>query len=78
MKPIDKAAVVAEIENIKSIEFNERNSSDAYACMALDMVKEAIDTIEMKEAVDAEVVEVEDNNNSIYAYTHLEICTDEI
>ena len=31
----------------------------------------------LREAVDAEIVEVEDNNNSIYAYTHLEICTDE-
>lgn len=28
-------------------------------------------------AVDAEIVEVEDNNNSMCAYTHLEICTDE-
>ena len=31
----------------------------------------------LKEAVDAEIVEVEDSNNSMYAYTHLEICTDE-
>lgn len=46
---IDKDALVAEIENIKSIEFNGRNSSDTYACMALDMVKDVIDTLEVKE-----------------------------
>lgn len=31
----------------------------------------------IEKAVDAEIVEVEDNNNSMYAYTNLEICTDE-
>ena len=31
----------------------------------------------LKEAVDAEIVEVEDDNCSMCAYTHLEICTDE-
>lgn len=31
----------------------------------------------LKEAVDAEIVEVEDNDNSMCAHTHLEICTDE-
>ena len=30
-----------------------------------------------KEAVDAEIVEVEDDSCSIYPHTHLEICTDE-
>ena len=31
----------------------------------------------LKEAVDAEIVEVEDNDNSMCAHTHLEICVDE-
>lgn len=31
----------------------------------------------LREAVDAEIVEVEDNDNSMCAHTHLEICTDE-
>ena len=38
-----------KIENIKSIEFNEETSCDKHACMALDMVKDAIDTLEVKE-----------------------------
>lgn len=67
MKLIDKAAVVAEIENIKSIEFNERNSSEAYACMALDMVKEAIDTLEVKE------VNLEKEANECWNYVFSEL-----
>lgn len=47
---IDKDALLAEIENIKSIEFNEKASYDRHACMALDMVKDVIDTLEVKEA----------------------------
>ena len=46
---ISKSALAAEIENIKSIEFNEGTPSDNYACMALDMVIETLDTLEGKE-----------------------------
>ena len=49
MKLIDKDTLVAEIESIKSIEFNEGTPSDNYACMALDMVKDVLDTLEVKE-----------------------------
>lgn len=76
---IDKDALVAEIERRKELVddpilsgndlmIGERN--------AYFNLLSFINTLEVMEA-DAEIVEVEDNNNSMYAYTHLEICTDE-
>lgn len=76
---IDKDDLVAEIRKrllpvIRDKHYDEwEEGQDSERIAILDI----IDAIEVKEAVDAEIVEVEDNNNSIYTYTHLEICTDE-
>jgi len=75
MKLIDKDALVAEI-NTRIMEA----PIDCYGhqrVWAYNDVKSILDNLEVEEDVDAEIVEVEDSSNSIYAYTHLEICTDE-
>ena len=79
MELIDKDALVVEIRKrllpvIRDKhydEWEEGQDSERRAILSI------IDTLKVKETVDAEIVEVEDNNNSIYAYTHLEICIDE-
>ena len=83
---INKDTLVAEIENRKDSFYSLSESCEKgtpakagfYAqAQTLEGILSFLNTIEVKEAVDVEIVEVEDNNNSIYAYTHLEICTDE-
>jgi len=85
MELIDKAAVVAEIERRRDAALTRQKNLESIGqetvlnemiANELNRVLSFIDTLEVMEA-DAEIVEVEDNNNSMYAYTHLEICTDE-
>ena len=77
MKLIDRDALVAEIEKLKGKVSDSSSYCNGWQ-HALRMLELSLDTLEVMEAeADAEIVEVEDNNNSMYAYTHLEICTDE-
>lgn len=46
---IKKSDLISEIENIKALEFYEGTARDDYACMALDMLKDAIETIQQVE-----------------------------
>ena len=72
---ISKNALVAEIEKLKA--YLQIPNAQLEAIQVCDNVIRVINTLEVKEVVDAEIVEFEDNNNSMCAYTHLEICTDE-
>lgn len=73
---INKASVMEEIEKLKGKVSDGSSYCNGWQ-HALRILELSLDTLEVEETVDAEIVEVEDNNNSMYAYTHLEIYTDE-
>lgn len=70
---IDKSALVQYLTGMAESACCDKNVKR----IIKEFIIPHINTLEVKKVVDAEIVEVEDNNYSIYAYTHLEICTDE-